>query len=69
MSNFIWTKDQVTNLRKRQTLLHLHEYNCGCGKLLTPTRCGWYCIKCKKITQDWAHASDLNGEFPINSMA
>lgn len=57
----IWSKKQVKNLKKRQKANYLHSYTCKCGKDLIPTVDGWKC-NCG-YTQNWAHESDLNGEF------
>lgn len=60
-----WTAEQVNNLRKRQLEPSLHPYTCEkCGSVLYPKASGWKCSKngCDYI-QDWAHASDANGEF------
>lgn len=62
----IWSDEQVENLKRRQTMTHLHPYTCGngCGSNLEPTNEGWFCPKCQKIIQTWAHGADLTGEWP-----
>jgi hypothetical protein len=60
-----WTAEQVENLRKRQAEPTMHSYTCGdCGNDMYPTEHGWECYTdgCNS-TQDWAHTSDVTGEF------
>lgn len=57
-----WNKEQVKNLIERQSIGHLHEYNCKCGKPLIPTKKGWVCGECD-YTQNWCHRSDADGNF------
>jgi len=60
-----WTTAQIENLRKRQAEPTLHSYTCDdCGNDLYPTEQGWECYTdgCN-YTQDWAHTSDVTGEF------
>ena len=58
-----WTPTQVQNLEQRQRRRDMHPYTCQCGDRLWPHTRGWYCINCDKIVQDWAHSSDVTGEF------
>lgn len=64
-----WTAKQIQNLEARQIRFGLHPYTCGnCSGQgettdLIPHRDGWYCPRCDFMVQDWAHSSDVTGEF------
>ena len=58
----MWNKEQIQNLKDRQARMDMHPYTCECGENLIPTEKGWRCGKCS-YTQNWAHGTDLCGEF------
>lgn len=54
-----WTKEQVECLKLRQQDNLFHPYTClYCSTDLEPRTIGWWCKKCKRIVQDWAHGTD-----------
>lgn len=57
-----WDDEQLKKLKKRQSNKMYHPYTCWlCDNHieLIPTKDGWYCQKCNKVTQDWCYASDI----------
>jgi len=58
-----WTPTQVKNLTERQQATELNPYTCQCSARLVPMTGGWFCAECDCVMQDWAHTSDVTGQF------
>lgn len=57
-----WNDEQISKLQNRQANATYHPYICGlCDNHieLVPTKDGWNCPQCNKVTQDWCHEYDI----------
>ena len=62
-----FSDDQVNSLNSFQNSGYCHPFTCVCGRSdLIAKYLGWFCPKCNRIVQDWAHPFMANWNWKNN---